>query len=424
MQQLVRVSRAAAWCAALACAALFGGDAAAQARESPQQTFERAMRERDRGDLHEAIRSFNAILDEHPGLNRARLELAVAYYHALDHRAALEQARRVLADPSTPPEVRANVERLVAQIEAEAAPHRFGASLSAGLLYDSNVSAGPASPSYVAGGNIISLDPNAVGRSDQGLLVTLGGTHQYLSGFRPGLGGREGALLWLSQAMFSALEYRRENAYDLHVLSLTTGPAWISPPRLRFLAPLQFDRLQLGGEHYLDVYGVSPSLVIGNVAGGELTLDAQFQKRGYQRPIDAGRDSGYYSAGLQAGRVVAGMTLQAGARVSREDADAAQWDYRGREVFGLLAVNPAERVSAYARLTYAHSDYDAPDPTAGSERTDRETRFALGASYQFGEGSPRPWSASATWLEIRHRSDIAFYAFERRQVSLTVTRGF
>src|SRR5687767_236738 len=139
--------------ALLAALVLVAAQAAAQ---SPQETFERAMRERERGELHEAIRSFHAILDEHPGLNRARLELAVAYYHALDHRAALEQARRVLADPSTPPEVRANVERLIAQIEAEAAPHRVSVFVSAGLLYDSNVSAGPASPSYQVGGGLIS----------------------------------------------------------------------------------------------------------------------------------------------------------------------------------------------------------------------------------------------------------------------------
>ncbi len=413
--------------AVLAALALVAAQADAQdaaPKESPQQAFERAMRERERGELHEAIRGFHAILDAHPGLNRARLELAVAYYHALDHRAALEQARRVLADPSTPPEVRANVERLIAQIEAEAAPHRFSSFASAGFLYDSNVSAGPASPGYEVGGSLISLDPNAVGRSDHALLVTLGGSHRYLSALRPGLGGREGALLWQSQAHFSVLNYRRESAFDLQVLTLTTGPAWISPPRLRLLAPLQYDRLQLGGERYLDIFGVSPALVLGTPAGSELTFDAHVQMRGYDRPIDAGRDSGYYSLGLQAGRVVARMTLQAGARLNRDNADAAQWDYRGSEWFGLFAMSPADRISAYARLTYAYNRYHEPDPVAGIDRTDRETRFALGASYLFGGGSPQPWSASATLLEIRHRSDVAFYAFERRQVSFTLTRSF
>lgn len=407
--------------ALLAVLALVAAQASAQ---SPQETFERALRERERGDLHEAIRSFHAILDEHPGLNRARLELAVAYYHALDHRAALEQARRVLADPATPPAVRANVERLVAQIEAEAAPHRFGGFASAGFLYDSNVSAGPASPSYEVGGSLIPLDPNAVRRSDNALLVTLGGSHRYLSALRPGVGGREGALLWQSQALFSLLEYRREGDYDLQVLTLTTGPAWISPPRLRFLAPLQYDRLQLGGEHYLDLFGVSPAVIFGTPAGGELTVDAQLQKRGYHRSVDAGRDSDYYGLGLQAGRVVAGMTLQAGARFSRDDADDARWDYRGTEWFALIAGRPAERTTAYARLTFTRNRYDEPDPIAAIDRTDRETRVALGASYRFGEGSPEPWSANATLLAIRHRSDVALYAFDRRQVSFTLNRSF
>lgn len=57
--------------------------------QTPQESFARAMAQRERGDLHEAIQSFHAILSEHPGLNRARLELAVAYYHFLDHTAAL-----------------------------------------------------------------------------------------------------------------------------------------------------------------------------------------------------------------------------------------------------------------------------------------------------------------------------------------------
>src|SRR6185369_15274112 len=102
------------------------------------------------------------LLDRNPALSRARVALAVAYYHALDHRAALAQARRVLADPGTPPAVRANLERLIAQIEADAEPHRFANSVSLGLLYDSNVTAGPSSVSYEAGGTQLAVDQSAV----------------------------------------------------------------------------------------------------------------------------------------------------------------------------------------------------------------------------------------------------------------------
>ena len=385
--------------------------------ETPQESFERAMQERARGELHEAIRGFQSILDEHPGLGRARLELAVAYYHAMDHQAALEQARRVLDDPATPPAVRANVERLISQIEADAAPHRFGGSASLGYLHDSNVTAGPSSPG-------LSLGANATRRSDNALTFGLGGTHRYLSRMRPGLGGRDGALLWQSQALLNRIAYRNESAFDLQVLTLTTGPAWISPPRLRASAPVQFERLDLGGHAYLDMLGGNPAVVFGGPAGTEAQFDAQLQRRDYRRTVDAGRDSRYRSLGLQAGRVIGGMTLQAGARLNREDADAASWDYHGSEWFALAARRFAPYTTAYLRFTRMRSDYDEADPTAATGRTDKETRFALGAAYQFGDRPDGPWSLAATLLEIRHRSNLPMYAFDRRQWSLTLTGSF
>jgi hypothetical protein len=401
--------------------ALAAAHAAAQG-ESPQQLFERAMRERERGDLYDAIRSFQAILAEHPGLNRARLELAVAYYHAMDHAAALAEARRVLADPSTPPPVRANVQRLVAQIEAEARPHRFEGYASAGFLHDTNVSAGPSGPGYTAGGTLIPLDPNAAKRADNALTLAFGGSHRYLSALRPGIGGRDGALLWQSQALFSRTGYRNESDYDLQVISLSTGPAWISPPRLRVSLPVQYDRLDLGSDHYIDILGVAPAVALGGVAGFEVQADAQLQRRNYQRALDAGRDSRYQALGLQAGRVIAGLTVQAGARLSRDDADAGRWDYDGTEWFLVAASQLGPRSAGYVRFARLHNAYDEPDPVAGIGRTDRETRFAIGASYRIGEGGR--WSAAATVLDVRHHSSVSLYTFSRRQLSLTLTRNF
>ena len=156
----------------------------------------------------------------------------------------------------------------------------------------------------------------------------------------------------------------------------------------------------------------------------EVQLDAQLQERAYRRTIDEGRDSRYRSVGLQAGRVISGMTLQAGARLSRDDADDSRWDYRGSEWFGLVARQLIGRTTGYLRFTYLRNDYDQPDPVAATGRTDRETRLALGASYRFGAGTDGPWSASVTLLDINHRSNVAFYAFDRRQWSLTLTRSF
>lgn len=407
----------------LAC--LIGLAVAAPAfAQSAEEIFREAMAKRGRGELHEAIRGFHAILAQHPGLNRARLELAVAYYQLLDHAAALEHARAVLADPATPPAVRANVERLVAAIEAEARPHAFSGFGSAGLLYDSNVTAGPASPAYELGGSLVSLDSGALARSDQAVSLALGGSHRYLAAWRPQVGGRDGALLWQSQAMVHRLDYLDESDFDLTVLTLTTGPAWISPPRLRVSAPLQYDRLELGSAHYLDILGVAPAVVASDSGGTELQLDVQLQERDYKRDVDFGRDSGYAAAGLQLGRVISGMTLQAGARYYREDADAGRWDSRGTELFALVARQLGSRASAYVRLAFVRTRYDEPDPIAAASRRDRERRLSAGVSYRLPAGRDEPWSASLTFLDIEHRSDIALYAFDRRQLGLTLTRAF
>lgn len=409
--------RLLALAAGLACAP-------AALAQSPEELFRDAMAKRGRGELHEAIRGFHAILAQHPGLNRARLELAVAYYQLMDHAAALEQARAVLADPATPQAVRENVARLVEKIEAEARPHAFSGFGSAGLLHDSNVTAGPASPSYELGGSLVALDTGALERSDTALSLTLGGSHRYLAGWRPRVGGREGALLWQSQVMLHRLDYFDESDFDLTVLTLTSGPAWISPPRLRVSAPLQYDRLELGSAHYLDILGVAPAVVAGDAGGTEIQLDAQLQERDYKRDVDAGRDSQYAAAGLQLGRVVSGMTLQAGARYYTEDADAGRWDHRGSELYGFAARQLGERSSAYVRLAFVRARYDEPDPLAGTSRRDRERRLSAGVSYRLPAGRDEPWSASLTFLDTERSSSIALYEFERRQMALTLTRAF
>jgi hypothetical protein len=382
------------------------------------------MAARARGDLNEAIRGFQTLLDANPALSRARVELAVAYYHALDHHAALEQARRVLADPATPPAVRANLERLVAQIEADAEPNRFSTQVSLGLLYDSNVTAGPSSASYDAGGTQLAVDANAVKRSDSAWTFTLGRSHRWLSEMRPGIAGRDGALLWQSQALFNRVSYFNEQGYNLQVITLATGPAWISPPRLRASAPLQYDRMDLGGQHYLDILGSSPSVVFGGPAGTELQLDATVQARGYRRDSEAGRDSRYRAAGVQVGRVVTTLTLRGGLRYHRDDADDARWDYRGHEWFALAAGTFAERGSAYVRFARLRNGYDQPDPLAATGRTDRESRWSLGAAWRIGGTQQEPLSVNASLLEIRHGSTVPFYDFDRRQWSLTVSSMF
>ena len=63
-------------------------DNAAQA----QALFDEAMIRRGAGELHESIRLYEQILQNQPALSRARAELALTYYQALNFAAARAEA--------------------------------------------------------------------------------------------------------------------------------------------------------------------------------------------------------------------------------------------------------------------------------------------------------------------------------------------
>ena len=123
------------------------------------------------------------------------------------------------------------------------------------------------------------------------------------------------------------------------------------------------------------------------------------------------------------GRVIANLTVQGGVRYYRDDADDARWDYRGHEWFALLAGTFSGRGSAYVRFTRTRSIYDQPDPLAGG-RTDRETRWSLGAAWRVAGTVQAPWSVSFGLLDIDHGSTVPFYAFDRQQWSVTLGGAF
>ena len=108
------------------------GLAATLAAERPGRT------ERDRDALlDEAIAAFRAILVEHPGLVRVRLELARAFYLKREDKLAREHFERVLAGNPNPVVV-GNVRNFLGQMRAR---RRWSAHFGMALASDSNLNA-------------------------------------------------------------------------------------------------------------------------------------------------------------------------------------------------------------------------------------------------------------------------------------------
>ena len=190
--------------ATVSCAALFGAaqPAFAQLQTQPalDKIFEEAMQARSSQEYSDSINRLQAILAQNPNLGRARAELAVAYYQALNFTAARAEVTRLLADPSTPPNVRLNLQSLLAAIERDSKPHVFTPFVNMSVGHDTNINVGPGSSTVIASGVALTLAPGSTRQASDYLNLQAGLAHRYLTPYSFNLGSLPAALVWQSQA--------------------------------------------------------------------------------------------------------------------------------------------------------------------------------------------------------------------------------
>jgi len=95
------------------------GSVTAEETEEIQMQFEEALDNRESGKVYDAIKIFENILATNPYLNRARLELAVAYHEASLYEKAMDQFQIVLDDPQTPESVRLAILAYIDQLYSD-----------------------------------------------------------------------------------------------------------------------------------------------------------------------------------------------------------------------------------------------------------------------------------------------------------------
>jgi hypothetical protein len=152
-------------------------------QQEQEARFKEGMEALEDDRLKTAIRAFSTILDIEPELNRAKLELALAYYRSMRYEEAEKLAQKVLDDPKTPPEVRVTILAFLAQVkrdsEAFGQKHSVKPFVAAGIMHDSNVNVGPTSiccwrrvrwdratmPTWAMPASIISTSPDGVSNS-------------------------------------------------------------------------------------------------------------------------------------------------------------------------------------------------------------------------------------------------------------------
>lgn len=402
-----------------------------QAPATADDQYRLGLYQRETGEPYSAIDTLESLLSSYPTLNRARMELAVAYYRTLNYERARAEAERVLNDHTTPEMVRLSVSSFLKQLELEQAmtlgkPHRFEFSTSLGLMYDSNVNAGPDSAllgSSLAGDLV--LDPEFTAKSDWGYIAQLGVQHTWQSPKPLRVGQATGRFSWNSSLSLYQKAYHQFNEQDLGVISLATGPALIVGNGWRGNLNVQFDKITLGG-HDLGLYtSVNPSGTWRLGSGGELTADVQWVKRDFTRNLDSGRDSQYQSVGLSYGQLMGNQTwsLQGGLRLFNESARDARFSNQGEEYFVGARANVVG-IDLFARAAWRHSRHLGIEPVYGMSRRETERRTEIGASHNFNEGWLDKWQLTGTVSHVHNKANLSLYGYDRDTVTIALNRNF
>lgn len=413
---------------AVSLSVLASAASAADASVQDNDRYRQALYLRETGQPYAAIESLEALLAASPTLNRARLELAVAYYRTLEFTKARAQVQSVIDDPQTPEAVRLSALSFLKKLEVEQAslfgqPHRLDANVSLGLLYDDNVTAGPTNALLPNG---LVLTPGSLKDGDWGAVAqgTLTHTWTRSSPVRLGASGA-GRFSWVSQLGLYHKAYQDLNDYNLTVLTAATGPALLTQGGVRANLNLQADQLRLGDENLGRFVTLSPSVAL-RVGQGELSIDAQWSHRDFERSIDSGR-SGYYRAlSLSYGHLLSNgrLALQGGLTGFAEAAAADQYTNNGIEAFAGARLRAWDGGDLFARAAWRQARYDGLVPTFDEARREIERRAELGASHLFAAGPLDKWQLSGTVTYIRNSANVELYTYTRTITSLTLGRSF
>ncbi|MFQ5635433.1 MAG: tetratricopeptide repeat protein, partial [Gammaproteobacteria bacterium] len=237
----------------------------AQAEDDIQLRFDAAMHALEQDRLRTARRSLSELLADYPNLQRARLELARAYYLSYDFAEAQRLAEQVLEDPNTPASVQTTVLAFLAQIREDRKRlgdrHTWGPSIYVGTMYDSNVNFGPSRDIIDIGGVPFVVTPDSREVSDWAWVVNPAITHTYSPGKPFSIGENSGFFAWQSLVSFYYRGYFDEDDFDFGVLSLRTGPTWLVPEHWRASIGIQGDQIWLGRDDLAQFVSLNPNIV-------------------------------------------------------------------------------------------------------------------------------------------------------------------
>jgi len=409
------------------------GETLAEEDDPVQLQFEEAMDDREAGKIYDAIKLFENILATHPYLNRARLELAVAYHEASFYQKAMEQFQIVLDDPETPESVRLAVLAYLEQVSSDAvkpeASHHFSQYVKAGLIYNSNINVVPGIGNVIVNGREFFLPSEEI--SSVGSDIILSASHRYRRKKPLNVDGAKTSFEWQSQASLSSNLYTRTSDFDLNIVSADTGPAFISPGRWLGAIPFKVDYLNLGHSSLATALSFNPYISFDLGSYRSILIESSFLTREYADEINDPQNGNMVMAGAAYTSLLQTLNtgVEVGIRLRTRSADDDQFAYDGITLYfsGYTAVT--ELSSIYIKANYRKFDYKAPDTIIDDTNTtlirnDDEITASIGYNRDINGGKFGNWAVNTEIAYTENISNIDAYDYDRLLLSLNLSRYF
>jgi tetratricopeptide (TPR) repeat protein len=396
----------------------------------PAQTmFDEAMADRQTGKVFEAIKLFEDILKTNPYLNRARLELAVAYHQASRYQDALEQFKLVLDDPATPETVRLAILAYIGQLQSDQSrpegSHNLSYYVKAGLIYNTNIGTVPGI------GNIIVNGVNFLLPSDKiasvGTDIVLSASHSYRRKSPLNINGVATRFEWQSQVSVSSNLYEKTSDFNLNVISASTGPAFISTGHWLASVPVRLDEIYLGSSKLGAALSINPYITFDLGKYRSILLESSLLSRTYSDDVNAGQEGTLLMAGAGYTTLLKSLDsgLEAGFRLRNRDTDVQEFGYTGVTVYASGFTTLSEISSIYLKGNYRTFNYDAADTIFGGGtivRDDVEASLNVGFNRDFKDGTLQKWTFNAELGYTDNNSNIDAYDYNRVIVTANLSR--
>ncbi|MBW1699067.1 MAG: tetratricopeptide repeat protein [Deltaproteobacteria bacterium] len=363
------------------------------------------------GKTELAIETFKKMLAVDPELHRVRLELASTYFSIGRYEDARRQLQRVKA-ASAPAEVQVNIEKLLAAIEERTRKTSINLRLSAGLLFDSNINAGPDQRELEVVGGTLTLDELSQQIEDSGLITDAYGNVVYDIGNPHGL-------MWNTAGNFFNRNYLNYSQFNFMLVTVTTGPWWVGRRDI-LKVPFGLMHAEYGSDRLYYGFTVSPNYEYHFGYRFSLKGGYQFKTIHYYEFNNSELDNRSHRFELKPSLYFSNRRhiLSAVAGYETSDADSSRWSY-DTPLLGVFYIgNFPTKTDLFLSYLWIHKEYDDPPILYDAKRKDRRHTFSIALSQRFYKHLF--WSVAFGYMDNDSNTEL----FEFDQKTFSISFGF